>query len=70
MKGTQGPGRAVGGEINVIELRYEIFKSLVDKVYGASLLSPSPGKPLRIGVVVRDPAGEVRKFTISVEEDR
>ncbi|MEV7425211.1 hypothetical protein [Streptomyces sp. NPDC091212] len=55
--------------MNGIELRYEIFKSLVDQVYGASLLSPEPGQPLRIGVVVKDPAGQTREFTISVEED-
>lgn len=55
--------------MNGVELRYEIFKGLVEQVYGASLLSPEPGKPLRIGVVVKDPAGEFRKFTVSVEED-
>ncbi|WP_329168373.1 hypothetical protein OG709_30130 [Streptomyces sp. NBC_01267] len=55
--------------MNGIELRYEIFKNLADQVYGASMLSPEPGKPLRIGVVVKDPAGEFRKFTVSVEEN-
>ncbi|MER8266509.1 hypothetical protein ABT007_20180 [Streptomyces griseus] len=54
--------------MNGVELRYEIFKGLTDVVHGASLISPVPGEPLKIGVLVKDPSGETRWFRVSVEE--
>ena len=55
--------------MNIVELRYMIYKNLIGEVYGTHLISPSPGKPLQIGVLVRDSRGETRTFTISVTED-
>lgn len=54
--------------VNGVELRYAIFKALVGATEGASMISPVPGEPLRIGVLTKDPSGESRWFRISVEE--
>ncbi|MFF4478737.1 hypothetical protein ACFY1A_17215 [Streptomyces sp. NPDC001520] len=55
--------------MNGVELRYHIYKSLIGEVYGTQMVSPVPGEPLRIGVMVKDPNGKFRKFTVSIEED-
>ncbi|MGW2513635.1 hypothetical protein ACWC0A_30425 [Streptomyces scopuliridis] len=54
--------------MNGVELRYAIYKALVDVVHGAHLISPVPGEPLAIGVLVQGPSGENRWFKVSVEE--
>lgn len=59
--------------MNAAELRYEIYKALVDVMDVASLDSPEPGKPLTISVAVGDPftspeRNETRYFRVTVEE--
>lgn len=57
--------------MNPVELRYAIYKSLVD-LHGvdvARLVSPSPSTPLEIKVATDDPCGGSRYFTITITED-
>lgn len=59
--------------VNAAELRYAIYKTLVNSMDVASLDSPEPGKPLTISVAVGDPftlpaRGETRYFRVTVEE--
>ena len=55
--------------MNTAELRYSIYKKLVEEVYGATLVSPVPGEPIQIKAITKDPSGDFRHFTISIQED-
>jgi hypothetical protein len=57
--------------MNPVELRYALYKSLLDMkgVDVAGLVSPTPGAPLEIKVASDGPDGKSRYFTITLAED-
>lgn len=59
--------------MNPVELRYEIYKHLVDIADVAALDSPKPGKPLTISLYAPDPyvrirEGKARHYRVTIEE--
>jgi hypothetical protein len=57
-----------------LELRYEVYKPLVDKLTDGGrsrvvLIPPRPGGPVKIEVHVRDAmSDETREYVITIEE--
>jgi hypothetical protein len=61
--------------MNPLELRYEIFKKLVDlsderdEIKSPEMVSPVPGEPVSIRLETTDPSGRARTFTVTISED-
>ncbi|MFB8351023.1 hypothetical protein [Streptomyces niveus] len=59
--------------MNSLEVRYELYKYLSGlarpaAILSAEMLPPTPGEPVEIHLVTRDPMGDERTYRVSITE--
>ncbi|WP_436739953.1 hypothetical protein [Streptomyces sp. BBFR102] len=60
--------------MNALEVRYQLYAFLSGlarpaSIVSAELIPPTPGEPVEIKVVTKDPMGDERFYSVSVREE-